>query len=174
MGWTRTGGKNTGHCHLPANLIAYAMDCQELNTWLHTWMHRHQWLHIQAKNQTVHWAFRAALCTVSLKECQRAFTSPPLSQSIDSTLFCLLSKKQRRLLLYCVCVSVCEWMLFIIVHSPISPGCVTNGSVYVCVQQIHIHPFILRLAHGNENAHIFYPSPRLLKYRRMVRCWLCR
>lgn len=137
MGWTRTGGKNTGHCHLPANLIAYAMDCQELKTWLHTWMHRHQWLHIQAKNQTVHWAFRAALCTVSLKECQRAFTSPPLSQSIDSTLFCLLSKKQRRLLLYCVCVSVCEWMLFIIVHSPISPGCYQWISICVCATNTH-------------------------------------
>lgn len=32
------------------------------------------------------WAFRAALCTASFKECQRASRLPPLSHTIDGTL----------------------------------------------------------------------------------------
>lgn len=78
----------------------------------HTGVHRLHQLHIEP--QTPYWAFRVALRTVCCKECQRAFTSALLSQSIDCTMVCFLGKKRLRLLLHCACVS--WWLLWEIVQ----------------------------------------------------------
>lgn len=138
-----------------------------IKTWLHTSVHWLLSLHIQPKNQTPHWAFRAALCTVPFKECQRAFTSPLLSEAIDSILFCLLSKKQRRLLLHCVCTFVCVRL------------CVWVHVVWLCTEkqeetnthgkQIHTnsltHSYSDVHTGRSQSAYIFFPLHMLLKYR---------
>lgn len=101
--------KYKNFCFIAAAICQQKWQPMPLNAKEYKYLTRENRLYIHIQLQTPYWAFRAALCTLSFKECQRAFASPLISRSIDCLLFSVFSKKQR-LLEHCAFVCMCVWV----------------------------------------------------------------